>query len=74
MEQLESELTKELKHDGRQGGSIGSLVGRLVGKIGPLVLKHAPKVLPGLALAGVSGAIPGATHTVKVLVVIRNRD
>ena len=62
MDEFEYDLTNTLTKELKQGGSIGSLVGKLVSKIGPLFIKHAPKILPGLALAGASGAISGATH------------
>ena len=62
MDEFEYDLTNTLTKELKQGGSIGSLVGKLVSKIGPLFIKHAPKILPGLALAGASDAISGATH------------
>ena len=57
---LDKVLTRELKK--KQGGGLGSIVGKLSGKILPLVMKHAPKIIPALGLAAVSGAISGSTH------------
>ena len=45
MDEFEYDLTNTLTKELKQGGSIGSLVGKLVSKIGPLFIKHAPKIL-----------------------------
>ena len=47
MDEFEYDLTNTLTKELKQGGPIGSLVGKLVSKIGPLFIKHAPKILPG---------------------------